>query len=142
MFIYVGIPFGDIIDSSEQLAAVWPTGFGFDNGKIYQYNPDQYKVVEIELPTYFDKAKYKYVNDALQYINEEYEIEDKWRAIRDKRDALLLSSDKLSGIRYLDYWEAKTQSYKDAWVSYRNTLRDIPQTFTNPDEVTWPTIPE
>jgi hypothetical protein len=30
---------------------------------------------------------------------------------------------------------------KEAWVSYRNALRNIPQTFGNPESVVWPSKP-
>ncbi len=30
---------------------------------------------------------------------------------------------------------------KEAWATYRQTLRDIPQTFTDPSDVIWPTEP-
>jgi len=30
---------------------------------------------------------------------------------------------------------------KEAWATYRQTLRDIPQTFASPADVIWPTAP-
>lgn len=59
-----------------------------------------------------------------------------WDSIRQKRNELLDRSD----------WALMTdsplnQSQKQVWCLYRQTLRDIPQTFTNPEDVIWPTKP-
>jgi hypothetical protein len=29
-----------------------------------------------------------------------------------------------------------------SWLDYRQALRDLPQTFSNPDEIVWPTKPQ
>lgn len=63
------------------------------------------------------------------------DINSEWNAVRSRRNALLLASD----------WTQNAdtpQLVKDKWSSYRQTLRDIPQTFTDPAEVIWPTQPE
>jgi len=142
MFLYIDIMSNRVIAYGSQKAGVTPTGFEFNNGLRYEYNPDQYVTVEMELPAYFESYKYQYIDGSLQYVNEQYRLEDMWKAIRDKRDELLISSDKVSGIMYVDYWESKTQVYKDAWLTYRSALRNIPQTYSTPEEVVWPTVPE
>lgn len=57
-----------------------------------------------------------------------------WDAVRSKRNALLAASD----------WTqlADAPVDKDAWATYRQSLRDITETFATPDAVVWPTKPE
>lgn len=57
-----------------------------------------------------------------------------WNDIRITRDALLSRSD----------WTQLSDSphyQDDAWVSYRQSLRDITDTFGSPDDVVWPSSP-
>lgn len=56
-----------------------------------------------------------------------------WDIIRNKRDILLTKSD----ISQL----ADFPGDKAAWSAYRQALRDIPQTYSDPDDVIWPTPP-
>ena len=57
-----------------------------------------------------------------------------WEQIRVQRDGLLAASD----------WTALKDvklSNEQAWLDYRQALRDIPTTFANPFEVVWPIKP-
>ena len=59
-----------------------------------------------------------------------------WSAIRSDRDVLLSKSD----------WTQVVDSPLDSavissWATYRQTLRDLPSTYTTPGEVVWPTEP-
>ena len=58
-----------------------------------------------------------------------------WNDIRLKRDTLLMSTD----------WTMISDTSVDqaAWKTYRQLLRDIPQTYKDktPDDVVWPTQP-
>ena len=58
-----------------------------------------------------------------------------WNDIRLKRDTLLMSTD----------WTMISDTSVDqaAWKTYRQTLRDIPETYKDkePSEVVWPTQP-
>lgn len=57
-----------------------------------------------------------------------------WDTIRAQRNGLLFESD----------WVGLSDSNppnKQAWLDYRQALRDIPQNFTNPEDVIWPTKP-
>jgi len=56
-----------------------------------------------------------------------------WESIRADRDSRLAASD----------WTqvADAPVDKAAWATYRQQLRDIPQTFDDPDEVEWPEEP-
>lgn len=59
-----------------------------------------------------------------------------WEQIRSKRDSLLKDSDwAVAG-------DATPKPSKEAWLAYRQALRDLPQTFSTPEEVVWPEKPE
>lgn len=60
-----------------------------------------------------------------------------WDDIRSKRDGLLIASD------WTQIADAPlTTEQKAAWATYRQALRDLPQTYETPDDVIWPTQPE
>lgn len=56
-----------------------------------------------------------------------------WEQIRAKRDQLIRESD----------WTMTSDASVDQaqWASYRQILRDLPQTYSNPEDVVWPTVP-
>lgn len=56
-----------------------------------------------------------------------------WDAVRLERDRRLAACD----------WTQVADAPVDAatWAAYRQELRDIPQTFDDPDQVVWPTEP-
>ena len=57
-----------------------------------------------------------------------------WDTIKEKRNTLLAQS---------DYTQvADWPGDKLAWVAYRQLLRDITQTYENPEDIIWPTPPE
>ena len=67
----------------------------------------------------------------------EYEVIGGWINVRKERDKLLKDSD------YIMVSDAPiTTEKKEEWTTYRQSLRDIPQTFSNPDDVTYPDKPE
>lgn len=57
-----------------------------------------------------------------------------WWEIRLKRNRLMAMSDYTQMVDY--------PGDKEAWATYRQILRDVPQTYTNPADVIWPTAPE
>ena len=60
-----------------------------------------------------------------------------WRKIRKERNQLLKDSD------YIMFPDITISAEKkEEWETYRQSLRDIPQTFSNPDDVTYPDKPE
>jgi len=116
------------------------------NGKIDNYInylpelPEGFSVVEItdiefdqiinQRTHYFDIT-----DNTVKIINKS--DEDIWFEIRNKRNTLLRESD----------WTQMNDSplnteKKNEWLNYRNNLRNLPQTFINPDEVIWPDVPE
>ena len=80
----------------------------------------QFEVIKEEIDKQFDKT----------ILNLE---ETSWAIIRKKRDFLLRTTD----------WTMTVGCTVDqsAWAAYRQSLRDIPQTFTEYTNVTWPTQP-
>jgi len=67
----------------------------------------------------------------------ENKTNEAWRKIRKQRNQLLKDSD------YIMVSDAPiTTEKKEEWTTYRQSLRDIPQTFSNPDDVTYPDKPE
>jgi len=59
-----------------------------------------------------------------------------WEKIRKERNQLLKDSD------YTMLKDYPTTVSEQEWTTYRQSLRDIPQTFSNPDDVTYPDKPE
>ena len=59
-----------------------------------------------------------------------------WDTIRIQRDSLLKDSD------WAIISDATPKPSKEAWLTYRQALRDIPQNFSTPEEVVWPDKPE
>jgi len=57
-----------------------------------------------------------------------------WEQIRGQRDGFLAASD------WTDLPNSPVKN-KEAWLSYRQALRDIPQNFEDPSEVIWPKKP-
>jgi hypothetical protein len=57
-----------------------------------------------------------------------------WDEIRAARNMLLINSDHT---QLPDFPEAKKQE----WAGYRQALREIPQTYSNTQDIIWPTAP-
>ena len=66
-------------------------------------------------------------------------IDAEWANIRQERDRRLIVSDNFV---LPDRWASMTPEKQQAWSVYRQALRDIPQTFSDPKDVVWPTKPE
>ena len=72
-----------------------------------------------------------------QISDAEIEAKMMWKKIRKERNQLLKDSD------YIMVSDAPVnETQKQEWTTYRQSLRDIPQTFSNPDDVTYPDKPE
>jgi hypothetical protein len=74
------------------------------------------------------------VSDGAISLQEKTPTPITWDVIRDTRNFLLKESDYT---QLPDF----TLVTKTVWTTYRQTLRDIPQTYATPDEVIWPTPP-
>ena len=60
------------------------------------------------------------------------ETELKWQRVRSERNSLLAECD----------WRANSDlTMSDEWKTYRQALRDVPSSQSDPDNITWPTKP-
>ena len=58
---------------------------------------------------------------------------EQWASIRAERDLKLMDSD----------WMANSDvTMSNAWKTYRQALRDLPASKSDPDDIVWPTEPE
>jgi hypothetical protein len=65
-------------------------------------------------------------------------LERSWNRLRMKRDSLLASTDWTQAAD-----SPLTDEVKATWATYRQELRDLPETHaSDPDAVVWPTPPE
>ena len=71
----------------------------------------------------------------LEFVKNSENLAPTWDTIRQKRDELIKSSDWI----FLPDISLKN---KEAWLTYRQALRDLPQNFEDPSEVIWPQKPE
>jgi hypothetical protein len=76
------------------------------------------------------------VNIDSQISDDKIIYEWEWKRIRKERNQLLKDSD------YTMLKDYPTTVSEQEWTTYRQALRDIPQTFSNPDDVTYPDKPE
>ncbi|UIP28898.1 tail fiber assembly protein [Photobacterium sp. TLY01] len=91
----------------------------FNGKRIYSPSPESLK--EMGFP-----------DDDVTQIMSAYQ----WIDIREKRDALITETD------WTQTGDAPISAEKKAeFTAYRQLLRDIPQTYSNPDDVVWPTKP-
>ncbi len=58
--------------------------------------------------------------------------DEKWVRIRSKRDMLL---------RECDWWASSDLTMSDAQTAYRQNLRDLPASESNPDDIVFPDKP-
>jgi hypothetical protein len=58
-----------------------------------------------------------------------------WEEIKQQRDSLLVQSD------WATLPDATPKPNKEAWLNYRQALRDITKTFSSPESVVWPIKP-
>jgi hypothetical protein len=58
--------------------------------------------------------------------------EEKWVRIRSRRDSLL---------RDCDWWASSDVTMSDAQTAYRQALRDLPASESNPDDIVFPDRP-
>lgn len=120
---------------------------GFYGGKVTEkITAEGYPIFEIEVEMGFEPTigYDQVINGQIQPATEEqinnYWNPIKWSKIRIDRNMLLQQTDyrvtnNLSGEQVLP-----EQDYQEL-LTYRQALRDITDTFDNPDDVIWPTKP-
>lgn len=71
-----------------------------------------------------------------EQIEEQKSIEEQWKKIREERNKLLLNCDwtQLSDTNV-------SEQDRILWSAYRQQLRDLPSTITDPFDVVWPVPP-
>ncbi|MEZ8402654.1 phage tail assembly chaperone [Vibrio splendidus] len=71
-----------------------------------------------------------------EYSESDVVLEQNWGQVREIRESYLKATDWIviqsqeTGLPISEHWKA-----------YRQTLRDIPQAYTNPNDVVWPEKP-
>lgn len=87
-----------------------------------------------------DTNTWKEVWNTEEKTEEELSFEKPYvaRAEREKRDKLLMESDK-----YIlsDRWQKYTEQEKTEWSDYRQDLRDVPEQVGFPYDINWPLSP-
>lgn len=78
------------------------------------------------------------VDETMANLIKESETVKESKAVREKRDALLESSDKLM---LIDRIEQEDADYVAACKAYRQALRDIPEQEGFPWNIVWPELP-
>lgn len=121
---YVQLKNGQINDYPAYLPEM-PEGFS-----VVELTEEEYKNITINNTHYFDindnKVKIKILSD-----------DEKWQKIRNKRNSFLRECDWTQMID-----SPLNSEKKGEWLLYRNNLRNLPETYTNPDDVVWPNEPE
>ena len=84
---------------------------------------------DITTPT-LDEIEEYYIN-----VHEKEKLKE---TLRIERNKLLKSSDKYT----IPDWPHPTPEAKQAWLDYRQALRDLPANTTDPENPVWPTPPE
>ena len=105
---------------------------------------DQSALVHIVVPPEFHSPYAKVVQSDTEACGYSFEIDqsmieqnikEQWIYLRQQRDIKLKESD----------WRVVVTDYpsenKDAWIAYRQALRDLPSNTTDPYTVSWPTPP-
>ena len=104
---------------------------------VQKYVPSMIPSYDSEADAYVSKFTIADCNEEEIAVNFQHKMEQ----VRIQRDVILSESDIESKILLVDFWNAQSDEYKNAWLNYRQALRDIPQTFENPYDVVWPTKP-
>ena len=105
-----------------------------DGVKVFSINEEQYTDLQDNCGASESGGVVTIIKSAEWLENKNNEA---WRKIRKERNKLLKDSD------YIMVSDAPiTTEKKEEWTTYRQSLRDIPQTFSNPDDVTYSDKPE
>jgi len=69
-------------------------------------------------------------------VIEQAQIDEKWKPIKIQRDRLLAETD------YTQVSDSPlTDAKKTKFATYRQALRDLPQSKNNPEDISWPVKP-
>lgn len=153
MNLYCYTENGEVVGSVQELPVNWRNISNFnilDNETLKTYGWLPYESVsegrEIVVSSVREILEDKVVEtiitrdrtpEELQEI-ENIEIQNKWNNIRSQRDELLKQSDIYV---LVDRWNSMDLDKQQEWSNYRQQLRDLPENFSNPDDVVFPDIP-
>jgi hypothetical protein len=87
----------------------------------------------VELPPEFSKPS----REAFDEVYEKYWKIELLETLREERDELLQETDKYVTTDY----PHPSEEAKQAWLDYRQALRDLPANTTNPENPIWPEAP-
>ena len=74
----------------------------------------------------------------METILNNYLLDNSWKTIRNERNKRLLETDKYT----IPDWPHPTPEAKQAWLDYRQALRDLPANTTDPENPVWPQAPQ
>lgn len=94
----------------------------------YSYDGLIWKDEEVPKPT----------EEEINQKMEELDAEKPWIVLRKERDKRLMETDKYTSI---PDWPHPTEEAKQAWLDYRQALRDLPANTTDPENPVWPEAP-
>ena len=106
--------------------------------KICQINDQEFPVAQ---PLYWvdcpDNITTQYMYDGEQFVSPEDEnmLADAWNQLRAERNGLLRSSD------WTQLPDVDLAEQKQAWINYRQALRELPNNTIDPLNPVWPTRP-
>ena len=60
-----------------------------------------------------------------------------WKELRDERNKRIAETDKFT----IPDWPHPSEEVKQAWLDYRQALRDLPANTTDPENPVWPEAP-
>jgi len=149
---YCYIENGEVVQIYEDLPQVWKNVSNFyllpdEIIKTYGWLP---LIVENENKPVFVSSNYVIEENVVREVivtrdRSEEEIEEEaarelemaWSQVRSQRDEKLKNSDLFV---LIDRWELLTEERKQEIRVYRQTLRDVPQSFETPEDVVWPEL--
>ena len=73
----------------------------------------------------------------METILNNYLLDNSWNAIRNERNKRLQDTDKYT----ISDWPHPTEEVKQAWLDYRQALRDLPTNTEDPENPVWPIQP-
>ena len=153
MKLYCYVKNNEVILTNQLLPQVWENVSNFhtlpdDILKKYGWVP---LIVESVNKPIFVSSTYDIQEDFVKQVvvtrdktqeeinNENNEhIKQQWQEVRNHRNELLRESDTYV---LIDRWNIMSTEKQQEWSQYRQNLRNIPQEYTNPEEVVFPVIP-
>ena len=88
---------------------------------------------KIEISDWNSELGLKPTEDQLNAVSKDAEVTAKFKYIRKKRNRLLAETDWMSG---------SDVTMSDKWKKYRQDLRDLPASNSDPSKIVFPTKPE